>query len=488
MSTTLPLTQTSIKLPDVSYDEQAIIDGLLNKLSQKWSRNQIRAEYYDGRRAVHQLGSIIPPQYTHLALVLGWSAKAVDILARRCNWERLIWSDGDLDSLGYQEMVDGNHLKTRMSSGIISSLLHGTAFLINTEGDPEVGEPQALIHVKDAFNATGTWNSRAYRLDNLLSITRRDDAGMITGFALYMDGQTIVGEKFGDSWMSARSQHGYGVPAEALVYKPREGRPFGSSRISRPVMAIHDAALRTLIRLEGHADVYSWPEMWMLGADEKIFKNADGTQKAVWQTMLGRIKGIPDDPDADPALARADVKQFPASSPEPHLALLNAQAKLFARETSLPDTSIAITDFANPTSADSYDASQHELISEAEGAVDDWSLPIQRAGIRALAMQNNLNKIPKEWSSIMPKFRSPRFLSRAAEADAGQKTIAAIPWLAETEVGLEILGLDPQQIKRALAERDIRATTSDGALLAAALDRQTAVPASPFGAPGGTNS
>jgi hypothetical protein len=33
------------------------------------------------------------------------------------------------------------------------------------------------------------------------------------------------------------------------------------------------------------------------------------------------------------------------------------------------------------------------------------------------------------------------------------KQMAAVPWLAETEVGLELLGLDPQQIKRAMAEQ-----------------------------------
>jgi hypothetical protein len=38
-------------------------------------------------------------------------------------------------------------------------------------------------------------------------------------------------------------------------------------------------------------------------------------------------------------------------------------------------------------------------------------------------------------------------------ADAGSKQVGAIPWLAETEVGLELLGLDPQQIKRALADK-----------------------------------
>lgn len=409
MSVSLPVT-ASVDLPDVDDYEHGLLNHLLRQLSAKHERNQLRAAYYDGKRAITQVGTVIPPQYYRLGLVLGWSAKAVDILARRCNWDRMVWPDGDLDSIGYQEMVDGNHLKTRISSGMISSLIHGTSFLINTEGDPTVGEPEALIHVKDAFNATGTWNSRAYRLDNLLSITRRDDKGMVAGLALYMPNLTIVGEKIDGEWFSARAEHNWGVPAEALVYKPRDGRPFGQSRISRPVMSLHDQALRALIRLEGHADIFSYPEMWMLGADENIFKNPDGTTKAVWQTMLGRIKGIPDDNDAENP--RADVKQFPASSPEPHLALLNALAKMFARETSLPDTSVAIADMANPTSAESYDASQHELIAEAEGATDDWALPLQRSAARALAMQNDLAEIPAEWRTIAPKFRSPRFLSR----------------------------------------------------------------------------
>lgn len=135
------------------------------------------------------------------------------------------------------------------------------------------------------------------------------------------------------------------------------------------MMAIQDAAVRELVRVEGHMDVYSYPEMWMLGADESVFRNPDGTPASKWQVMLGRIKGLPDDEEA--TQPRADVKQFPASSPEPHLAALNAFAKLFAREASLPDTALALTDVSNPTSAETYDASQYELIAEAEGATDD---------------------------------------------------------------------------------------------------------------------
>jgi hypothetical protein len=334
----------------------------------------------------------------------------------------------------------------------VSSLIHGVAFLVNTRGSD--GEPSALIHVKDAMSATGDWNARTRRLDNLLSITSRNaDTGNATSLVLYLDGVTIDAVKDGAKWTVERTEHAWGVPAEPLVYKPRVGKPFGTARISRPVMSLHDQALRTVIRMEGHADVYSFPEMWLLGADESIFKNADGSQKAVWQVMLGRIKAIPDDDGATAGNERADVKQFAASSPQPHIDQLKQQAQLFSGETSIPLTSLGVSDLSNPTSADSYIASREDLIAEAEGATDDWGPPLRRTLTRALAMASGETSIPAQWGSIDAKWRSPLYLSRAAQADAGMKQLTAVPWLAESEVGLELLGLDEQQIKRALADK-----------------------------------
>jgi hypothetical protein len=441
-----------IIVPAFDEQQQETLDRLIEQLESRQPRNLLRASYYDGKRAIRDVGTVIPPQYYRLGVVLGWSAKAVDILARRCNLDGFVWPDGDLGSVGGDDIWEWNHLGAEVSSALISSLIHGVSFLVTTRGDSTAGEPPALIHAKDAVNATGEWNRRTRTLDNLLSITDRDDEGRPSSFALYLPGLTIIGEKERGRWFVVDAQeHPWGVPAEPLVYKPRAGRPFGNSRISRPVMSLHDQALRTVIRMEANADVYSIPQMWLLGADMSVFKNPDGTQKAAWQIMLGRIMGIPDDDEAENP--RAEIKKFEASSPEPHLAQLNALAKMFARETSLPDTSVAITDIANPTSADSYDASQHELIAEAEGATDDFGRPLRRTIVRALATANGMDEVPAEWMTIAPKWRSPRFLSRAAQADAGMKQLTAVPWLAESEVGLELLGLDEQQIKRAMADR-----------------------------------
>lgn len=440
----------TLTVPGLTLDEQAILNALWKQLKDKTPRNVLRASYYDGKRAIRQVGSVIPPMYYRLGIVLGWSAKAVDTLARRCNLDGFVWPGGDLESLGVDELVDDNFLGAEVGAATISSLIHGVSFLITTRGDDD--EPRALIHAKDALNATGMWNRRTRRLDNLLSVNDRDKDGNPTSFALYLDGLTIVAEKDPTArWEIDRQEHPWGVPAEALVYRPRTGRPFGMSRISRTVMSLHDQALRTVIRLEGHMDVYSFPELWLLGADESIFKNPDGTPKTSWQVMLGRLKGIPDDEEA--ANPRADVKQFSASDPEPHLKALKQQAQLFSGETSIPLTSLGVSDMSNPTSADSYIASREDLIAEAEGATDDWSPGLRRTVQRALAILNDLDEVPESWRSIDAKWRSPVFVSRAAAADAGSKQLGAVPWLAETEVGLELLGLDEQQIRRALADR-----------------------------------
>ena len=135
-----------IALPGLSDDEDRTLNHLLCELDEKQPRNLLRASYYDGKRALRQIGSIIPPQYYRLGVVLGWSAKAVDILARRCNLDTFVWPDGDLADIGFAETWEANSLGTEVSSGLISSLIHGTSFLVNTLGDESAGE-LSLIHI-----------------------------------------------------------------------------------------------------------------------------------------------------------------------------------------------------------------------------------------------------------------------------------------------------------------------------------------------------
>ncbi|ABE67260.1 portal protein [Mycobacterium phage Halo] len=451
---TTSASKFTFRIPELNDDVVDKVNGLYQQLVDRTPRNLLRASFYDGKYAIRQIGNLIPPEYLRTATVLGWSAKAVDTLARRCNLESFVWPDGDYGSIGGPDVWDENFFATKANNAMVSSLIHGPAFLINTEGG--AGEPDSLIHVKSAMQATGEWNSRRNAMDSLLSITSRDAEGHPTGIALYEDGVTVTADMDDDGdWHADVRTHKLGVPVEVLPYKPREDRPLGSSRITRPVMSLQQRALKGCIRMDGHADVYSFPQLILLGADAKNFRNKDGSMKPAWQIALARVFALPDDEDEpDAARARADVKQFPASSPQPHIEMLEQIAMMFSGETSIPVESLGFSNRANPTSADAYIASREDLIAEAEGATDDWSPAFRRSMIRALAIKNGLDRIPPEWKTIDSKFRSPLYLSKAAQADAGAKMLGAGPeWLKETEVGLELLGLTPQQAKRALAER-----------------------------------
>lgn len=446
------MVEETLRIPGLSDDETVTLNFLAKQLKDKSRHNRKRSDLYDGKSALRQVGSIIPPQYHRLGLALGWTAKGVDGLARRCTLDDMVWANGDLESLGYSELRDSNFLMSELSQARTDSLIHGVSYLITTQGGE--GEPRALIHSKDALNATGEWNNRKRRLDNLLSVTSRQ-ANRITGFVLYLDGETVNADLVDGKWQVDRSEHPWHVPVDPMVYKPRTSKRMGRSRITRAAISHQYAALRELVRLEAHMDVFTIPQLILLGANESMFKNADGSYKASWQIALGRALAIPDDDDAPAgSTGRAAVQHITAQSPAPHLADLNALAKLEAREYDLPDSDFAMTDFANPTGADSYTASRENLIAEAEGATDDWSVPSRNSVVRALAIQNGVTEIPKAWVSIDTKWRSPMYLSKAAEADAGAKQVGAGPeWLKDTRVGMEMLGMTTQQIDRALSER-----------------------------------
>lgn len=424
--------------------EQALVERLLSQIEKRGRRNRLRSAYYDMRHVVRQVGVTIPPQYEQLGLVLGWAGKAVDGLGRRCNLDNMVWADGDLDSLGWRELRDSNFLFSEFAQARTDSLIHGVSYLVTTRGVE--GEPRALVHARSALDATGDWDVRARRLKNFLSITGSDENGRITGFILYVFNETVSAVLADGKWAVERSKHTFGVPVDALIYRPRTSRRMGRSRINRAVMQIQDGAVRSLTRAEAHMDIYAIPKLILLGADKSIFGDDD------WLATMGRVLGLPDDEDA--ANPRAEIQSIDASSPAPHNTSLNTWAKLMARETDLPDSDFALSDMAVPTSAESYTASRENLIAEAEGATDDWS-PAHRSTVRrALAIQGGLSEVPAEWASIDSVWRSPIYLSRSAVADAGAKQLAVAPeWLRDTRIGLKLLGLSDQQIDLAYQER-----------------------------------
>lgn len=440
-----------IVVRDLTEDEQESLDELVFQWRAKRPRNNLRSAFYDMKNSERSLMSAqIPAVIRRRKFVLGWSATAVDKLNRRCNLEDVYDANGtDLGSLGFDGYAKANRLPHEVSQAGVSSLIHAVSWLVTTQGDTSIGEPEVLTLARDATTATGMWDPRRRAIRSFLSIHELDDQGEPVAMTMMLPGLNILMTKETGAWSVDYSPHSYGVPVDPLRYKPRLGRPFGSSRISRDVMSIHMQALAAMIRADVNGEAYSLRRYVLLGATEQAFQNADGSPKAAWQAAWDAVWAVGDDDEAENP--RADVKAFDGQSPEPQNAHLRMLAQMFSGATSIPVGELGIIGDANPTSAEALTVGKDDLIATAEQTTDDWSPDLSSAITRALTMLNG-GDVPPDLD-VRPVWRNPIHTSRAQAADAGSKIIDKFPWLAETEVGLELAGLTPDQIRRALTER-----------------------------------
>lgn len=453
MTTTLTPYQP-FSVDGLEHDEQNALDELMSIWRSKRHRNIVRQQLYDMKNATRALmSSAVPEIVKQRSFVLGWPSTAVDKLNRRCNIDGFYALNGeDLDSFGMAEIVRENRLLDELSQAGISSLIHTPSWLITTQGDVASGDPEVLINTRDALTGAGVWDGRRRVTKYYVSLNDFDDSGEPTDLALYMPGRNIpITLKRGRYRAGTVRKHAYGVPVDPLRYRPRIARPLGSSRINRAVISLHQQALAAMIRADVNGEAYSLARYVLLGATESAFQNSDGTPKPAFMAAWDAIWAIGDDFDAPEGKERADVKQFNGQSPEPQNAHLRMLAQLFSGETGIPIGELGIIGDSNPTSWEAMETSREDIIAEAEQAARTWKPDISAAVRRALEMKNK-GDIPADLVPV-PDFRPAQHVSRSAAADSGSKIIDKVPWLGETSVGLELLGLSKSQAERAMGEK-----------------------------------
>lgn len=436
---------------------------LLRQLGAKKVRNQLRADYYDMHNLFRNMGIAIPANLRNLEVAMGWPAKAVDMLARRVRMSGFVLPGHEIGDFGIPEIVAGSNLLGFSHQATVSALIHATAFVAVSGGRGD-----ARITVHDANQATGLMGP-AGRLAWALLVDEADDDS--EAYLLHSPVSTarIVHDIAG--WaVTDVIQHNLGrVPVEALVYRPRLGRPFGSSRISRAVMSITDSAMRSVARSEVGAEFFSAPQRYLLGAEEESFVGADGVRKSLWDLVMGRILTYPDASTPD----GTDIKigQFPQISMQPHGDHMRMWAALLAGETGLPLSSLGIVQ-DNPSSAEAIFAAKEDLVIEAEGVAEGFTTPWVRSVATAVQLRDGLSEPPAPLAALSARWRDPSTPSRAQATDAVMKQISAGVLPADSDVAMEQLGFDPTTIERIKRHREQQGP-SGVAALASAIERQT---------------
>lgn len=443
-----------MNIEGLTFEENQLAERLLGVIMEKRVRNRLRSEYMDGKHVLSKLPPTAPPYLRQVRAVLGWPAKAVEMLARRIRVEDIGLPEGVNNDLEW--VLEENDFLASTGQAHISALVHSTVFQVVTRGGK--GEPGAVISHVSALNGTGDWNERTKRLVNFLAVSEDAEPSRLGknqiqsqvwgfnrdgAFTLFHDYQviTVAGGR-----VVSRAPSLVRVPVVQLPYKPRLDRPFGMSRISRAVMTLTDAGVRTLLRSEGTADFYGAPWFMIFGPDESAF------DKGAWQIIMDRVNAIPDNEDA--ANPRADVKQFAQASQQPHVDQLQVLAGLFAGETNIPVSSLGIgLTQANPASAEAYIASREDLIAEAEDAKVRWTRAHKLTALWAWQIATLSPEIPTELTRLGVQWADARYTSASAKADAVSKMVAAFPWMAESDAIVDSLGFDPALAERLKSDR-----------------------------------
>lgn len=426
-------------------DEQEALKALFEVWGNKLARNRLKNTYYEGKNRLKDLGISIPPKLKHVETVVGWPAKAVDMLAARSRFDGFTFS-GDVDSTLLDAILADNSFKTMYSRLVTSELINSCSFVTVTAGYSD--EPEVVLIDHSAVWCAAIWDYRKKRIGCGMVINSCEGTKP-TELTLFTETAIIEIWDDGYSWKCMRIEHGIGRPLiEPLVYRPTIDRPFGKSRISRAVMSITDSAVREALRTEVSSEFFTAPQKYLLGVDGSTMDRLQGMGK--WDAYTGSIFVATNGADEQ----KPQFGQLAQGTMQPHMDYIRSLAARFSGETCIPISSLGVI-HDNPSSAEAIYAAKEDLVIEAENLNATNGNSLRNIGLIALAILNkcSIDDLPAELKTITPRFKNPAMPSIVSQSDAMVKQAAVAPYLAESEVFLEELGYSEEQRTRIMNEK-----------------------------------
>ncbi|MCC3277525.1 phage portal protein [Arthrobacter sp. zg-Y20] len=434
---------TGLQISNVSDADMDIVRSLIQEWSDRRTKNLRRSLYHDGEQAFRDLGLMLPPQLKNAKFYLGWGTMAVRKAAVRSQFEGLRLP-GSEDPLGLNQTLAENNFGLELGQGINSAYTHGPAFVTVAKGGE--GEPDVQIQPHSAVSASALWDRRKRRVAAALTISAMD-RDKPSEFIAYLPDKILKCAKGASGWTAEvipnQIKRTLVVP---LTYDPQLMKPFGRSRISGPVMALTDMAVRAYVRMEGNAEFYSSPQLAIEGIDPEAFGEVSETKK--FKLAMDRLIALTRDAEGN----APTIKQLQQATMTPHSDMLRTVAMAFSGETGIPPHSLGVI-HDNPSSAEAIRAAEHDLLIDVTHQ-NRYVLGTAVTNIARLAVmvRDGLTEPPAESWNLSARFADPEFRSTSANADAYVKMAGSNPELAMSSVLLETV-FDDDQVDRIQAER-----------------------------------
>lgn len=434
----------------VSVQELDVIRGLFVTLAEKYPRNVVRSAYFDGKMPLKPTGNIPQEAMQRIQAVSDWPEKAVSALAERSVFEGFVTPGGLQDPFDLGGILDANRFDLELPQAITSAYKHSCSFITTALGDVQAGEPEVVVMARSAEWSTAMWDKRRRTVSAALTLKDWDSSGQPSSMDVFLPDVVLsMTKRPSGSWVTERRSNALGeVLVEPLAYDPQIDRPFGRSRISRPVMNITDHALSTIVRTEISADFYAAPRMMALGVTKDAFASGK------WEAAIDRWFAITKDEDGDVPT----VQQFPQMTMQPLTDLYRMYATQFSGATGVPVANLGIvTD--NPPSAEALFADDRRLVNTAKRQNRIMASSLRRVAQKIVRLRDGSALTP-ELQQLDASWANPAFTSPTAAADALQKLSLVFPWLSESEVALEFAGFSQTEITRLLSDKRRAQTTN----------------------------
>ena len=431
---------------ELEANEATLFTGMLRTIRQRAKRNTLRKNLYDAKFRLDKVGFSVPPHMVDFQTPLGWAEKAVSVPTARIRREgfRLPGTSSLLDDL--TTIFDGGYTSRLEAGAVKSSLRHGPAFMFVTRGDGDKGEPPVIFSAKSALEATCLQDPRTGVVTAGLEMVGSTEA------LLYLPGVVLEVVQDNGKWTVAEehAQPHDLVLCEPFVWDWDLDRPFGRSRITRPLIGAIERGVRTLLRQEVTAEFFSAPQRALLGADESHFTGPDGKRIDLWKAITGGVWALPDVYDEDEGkLVRAQLQQLSQASMQPHSDMFESIALQVSSETSLPLGYLGVVQ--NQPSAEgaikvaevdmvelieyqiqkSYETASANLARKALAVFHEGITPAMTADLRGLAA----------------RYAKPGTPTESARSDAALKYQTAFPD-GDPVLAMEMYGLTDEQIRR----------------------------------------
>jgi hypothetical protein len=224
--------------------------------------------------------------------------------------------------------------------------------------------------------------------------------------------------------------------------------------------------------MEVAREAYSMPKEFIFNAAQEAFQDAEGNAATAWDMFWGRFKALSGNLNDEGELLgpQPDVKQLPASSPATLIDMIKMDSQLLAAETGIPPSNLGFVS-ENPPSGDGMRMYENRLVKRAKMRNRSDGAAYGRVSrLVLLARGVPVEQLPQVRTVWVPEETS----TPAADTDAITKQVTAGIVPASSDVALEKLGYDREQVERIQLDRDA-APLSDAELLASALDRQAQV-------------